>query len=169
MALYIVALFSLGAYLFHSIFGMERAMKLGMERTFFFLALYLSLTPHFRFVLRKTAEKHMRLVQCIHFLIQYLRSNFCIFILTAIRCICVFVVEFYFCCVLFFSSLVCMCICCCCCRCCIFFWIRVRFLDCIAFALHRIALPMLVSLFKGNTLSFAHTHTQSHTCHRCNN
>lgn len=55
-------------------------------------------------VLRKTAEKHMRLVQCIHFLIQYLRSNFCIFILTAIRCICVFVVEFsiFVACFLFF-------------------------------------------------------------------
>lgn len=47
--------------------------------------------------LRKTAEKHMRLVQCIHFLIQYLPSKFLHFHFTANTvhmCVCVFVVEF---------------------------------------------------------------------------
>lgn len=49
--------------------------------------------------LRKTAEKHMRLVQCIHFLIQYLCSKFLHFLggNTVHMCFCCW--AFYFCCV----------------------------------------------------------------------
>lgn len=125
-------------------------------------------------VSQKTAEKHMRLVQCIHFLIQYLRSNFCIFILTAIRCICVFVVEFsifvtcfLFLCVIFFFVFsisfdsVCTFVCVC------FFFVVIQF-----FFVH--------SVFAFWTLHIAHCICQCmfrflkgtaefSTCHRWNN